>query len=55
MMTRPLVITQLKDEFDRQLGSEKVLDMLFKGGKLQRVSNQFGNGEIEPAPLLVKP
>jgi DNA-binding beta-propeller fold protein YncE len=46
---RTAVLTQLKDEFGRQLGSEKLLDMVFSGGKLQRVSNQFGNGEIEPA------
>jgi hypothetical protein len=38
------VVTQLKDEFGRQLGSEKLLDMVFRAGKLQRVANQFGNG-----------
>ena len=46
---RRKVITQLKDEFGRLLGSEKLLDMVFKGGKLQRVSNQFGNGEAVTA------
>jgi DNA-binding beta-propeller fold protein YncE len=45
---RRAVITQLKDEFGRQLGSEKLLDMVFKDRKLQRVSNQFGNGAIAP-------
>jgi len=45
---RKTVTTQLRDEYGRRLGSEKLLDMVFRGGKLQRVSNQFGNGERGP-------
>ncbi len=46
------IVGQMKDEYGRILRSEKLLDMLFVGGKLTRVSNQFGNGSIavvEPA------
>jgi hypothetical protein len=38
------IVGQLKDEFGRTLYSEKLLDMTFDNGHLQRVSNQFGNG-----------
>ena len=38
------IVGQLKDEYGRPLHSEKLLDMLFEGGKLTRVANQFGNG-----------
>ena len=38
------LVAQLKDEFGRRLGSEKLLDMALSAGKLQRVANQFGNG-----------
>ena len=40
------IVAQLKDEYGRVLHSEKLLDMLFVGGKLTRVVNQFGNGSI---------
>ena len=43
MKTRKIV-GALKDEYGRPLHSEKLLDMLFAGGKLTRVVNQFGNG-----------
>jgi DNA-binding beta-propeller fold protein YncE len=38
------IVGALKDEYGRPLHSEKLLDMLFVGGKLTRVVNQFGNG-----------
>ena len=38
------IVGALKDEYGRPLHSEKLLDMLFAGGKLTRVANQFGNG-----------
>ena len=41
------VVGQMKDEYGRVMLSEKVLDMTFRDGKLQRVSNQFGNGEAK--------
>jgi hypothetical protein len=41
--TRKIVGT-MRDEYGRQMHSEKLLDMLFVNGKLTRVSNQFGNG-----------
>lgn len=44
------VVTQLKDEFGRRLGSEKLLDMVFSAGKLQRAANQFGNGVAMERP-----
>jgi DNA-binding beta-propeller fold protein YncE len=37
------IVGQMKDEFGRPLYSEKLLDMTFDNGRLQRVSNQFGN------------
>jgi DNA-binding beta-propeller fold protein YncE len=43
MKTRKIV-GQMKDEYGRQMHSEKLLDMLFTEGKLTRVANQFGNG-----------
>jgi DNA-binding beta-propeller fold protein YncE len=43
MKTRKIVGT-MKDEYGRQMHSEKLLDMLFTEGKLTRVVNQFGNG-----------
>lgn len=38
------VVGQTRDEFGRQMGSEKVLDMAFVHGRLRHVANQFGNG-----------
>jgi DNA-binding beta-propeller fold protein YncE len=38
------IVGQMKDEFGNPMISEKLLDMTFADGKLQRVSNQFGNG-----------
>ena len=38
------IIGQMRDEYGRQLASEKLLDMTFTDGVVQRVSNQFGNG-----------
>jgi DNA-binding beta-propeller fold protein YncE len=43
MKTRKIV-GQMKDEYNRPMYSEKLLDMLFVDGKLVRVVNQFGNG-----------
>jgi DNA-binding beta-propeller fold protein YncE len=37
------IVGQMKDEFGRPLYSEKLLDMTFDNGRLQRVSNQFAN------------
>jgi len=37
------ILGQLKDEYGRPIYSEKLLDMTFDNGHLQRVSNQFGN------------
>jgi DNA-binding beta-propeller fold protein YncE len=47
-------VAELKDEFGRPLYSEKLLDMVFVGGKLTQVANQFGNGfqpHTAPAPV----
>jgi DNA-binding beta-propeller fold protein YncE len=41
------IIGQMKDEYGRVMRSEKLLDMAFRDGKLQRVSNQFGNGDAK--------
>jgi DNA-binding beta-propeller fold protein YncE len=41
------VVDQMKDEYGKVMRSEKLLDMTFRDGKLQRVSNQFGNGEAK--------
>ena len=38
------IVGQMKDEYGRPLQSEKLLDMTFIDGHLQRVSNQFANG-----------
>jgi DNA-binding beta-propeller fold protein YncE len=38
------IVGQMKDEYGRVLYSEKLLDMTFDNGHLQRVSNQFANG-----------
>jgi hypothetical protein len=38
------IVGQMKDEYGRPLQSEKMLDMTFIDGHLQRVSNQFANG-----------
>jgi PQQ-like domain len=38
------IVAQMKDEYGRTMISEKLLDMTFSDGRLQRVSNQFGNG-----------
>lgn len=38
------IIGQMKDEYGRQMHSEKLLHMVFTNGKLTRVANQFGNG-----------
>jgi DNA-binding beta-propeller fold protein YncE len=38
------IVGRLKDEYDRPMHSEKLLDMLFENGRLTRVVNQFGNG-----------
>jgi len=46
--TRKIVGT-MRDEYGRQMHSEKLLDMLFVNGKLTRVSNQFGNGTPQSA------
>ena len=37
------IVGQMKDEFGRPIYSEKLLDMTFDNGRLQRVSNQFAN------------
>jgi len=37
------IVGQMKDEFGRLITSEKLLDMTFDNGHLQRVSNQFAN------------
>lgn len=50
MKTRKIV-GNLKDEYGRPLHSEKLLDMLFEGGKLTRVVNQFGNGIAAEPPV----
>jgi DNA-binding beta-propeller fold protein YncE len=44
------VITQLKDEYGRVMRSEKLLDMAFRDGRLQRVASQFGNGQVLTVP-----
>jgi DNA-binding beta-propeller fold protein YncE len=49
MKTRRIV-GQMKDEYNRPMYSEKLLDMLFSDGKLVRVANQFGNGLPLPGP-----
>jgi DNA-binding beta-propeller fold protein YncE len=38
------IVGQMKDEYGHPLYSEKLLDMTFDNGRLQRVSNQFANG-----------
>jgi len=38
------IVGQMKDEYGRTMYSEKLLDMVFRDGKLTRVANQFGNG-----------
>lgn len=38
------IVGQMRDEYGRVLFSEKLLDMTFDNGHVQRVSNQFGNG-----------
>lgn len=38
------IVGQMKDEYGHTMISEKLLDMTFSDGRLQRVSNQFGNG-----------
>lgn len=43
------IIARLRDEYGRVMHSEKSLDMLFIGGKLNRVSNQFGNAYLLPS------
>jgi DNA-binding beta-propeller fold protein YncE len=37
------IVGQMKDEYGRVITSEKLLDMTFDNGHLQRVSNQFAN------------
>jgi DNA-binding beta-propeller fold protein YncE len=37
------IVGQMKDEYGRSIYSEKLLDMTFDNGRLQRVSNQFAN------------
>ena len=37
------IVGQMKDEYGRPIYSEKLLDMTFDNGHLQRVSNQFAN------------
>ena len=37
------IVGQMKDEYGRSIYSEKLLDMTFDNGHLQRVSNQFAN------------
>jgi DNA-binding beta-propeller fold protein YncE len=39
------IVGQMKDEYGRLMRSEKLLDMTFRDGKLQRVADQFGNGQ----------
>jgi DNA-binding beta-propeller fold protein YncE len=38
------IVGQMKDEYGRIITSEKLLDMTYDNGHLQRVSNQFANG-----------
>lgn len=51
------VVGRLRDEYGRPMYSEKLLDMLFVGGKLTRVANQFGNGiaVVTPAATTAEP
>jgi DNA-binding beta-propeller fold protein YncE len=37
------IVGVMKSEFGKRLHSEKMLDMVFRDGHLQRVANQFGN------------
>jgi DNA-binding beta-propeller fold protein YncE len=45
------IVGRLKDEYGRPMYSEKMLDMVFRDGKLIEVSNQFGNGHY-PAAVM---
>ena len=38
------IVGSMNDEYGKPMYSEKLLDMTFRDGKLQRVANQFGNG-----------
>ncbi len=48
------IVGQLKDEYGRPMYSEKFLDMVFRDGKLIKVSNQFGNGQLMPEESAAK-
>jgi DNA-binding beta-propeller fold protein YncE len=48
------IVGQMKDEYGRVITSEKLLDMTFDNGHVQRVSNQFANsfGDYQTAEAL---
>jgi DNA-binding beta-propeller fold protein YncE len=48
------IVGQLKDEYGHTMYSEKLLDMIFDNGHVQRVSNQFANsfGDYQTAETL---
>jgi DNA-binding beta-propeller fold protein YncE len=48
------IVGQMKDEYGRLITSEKLLDMTFDNGHVQRVSNQFANsfGDYQTAEAL---
>jgi len=46
------IVGQLKDEYNRPMYSEKMLDMLFVDGKLTKVVNQFANGFAAQTPAV---
>jgi DNA-binding beta-propeller fold protein YncE len=48
------IVGQMKDEYGRLITSEKLLDMTFDNGHMQRVSNQFANsfGDYQTAEAL---
>ncbi len=48
------VIAQLKDENDRPVMSEKLLEIDFEGDRAVRAGNQFGIGRVPPTPKEAK-
>src|SRR4029077_3032807 len=40
------VVAVLKDEYGRDVRSEKLVELYFSKGKLTRVANQFGTGLV---------
>ncbi len=41
------MVSALQDETGRQVQSEKLLELVFDGGKLVRAGNQFGIGAVQ--------